>query len=127
MAEYKPGVCNIGKNEIRKRYAFGAAGFVIAAIISYVVFLLNLSHWALAFVFIALIMGFEGIFQGYFRFCAGFAAAGKYDLTGSGDSKGQVTDPGFHKKDMKKATDIHAYSIISAIILLAIIYLVLLR
>lgn len=67
-------------------------------------------------------MGFEGFYQGYFKFCAGFAAASKYDFTGSGDSKGKVTDSGSHMKDMKKATDIHLYSVISAIILIAIIY-----
>src|SRR5271157_5202492 len=107
MAEYQAGICNIGKNEIRKRYSLAVAAFVVTAIFLYASLSFNLPHWALLFSFIPLVLGFEGVYQGYFKFCAGFAAAGKYDFTGSGDSKGKVTDAGSHMKDMKKATDIH--------------------
>jgi fatty acid desaturase len=125
MSEYAPGVCNIGKNEIRKRYALAVAAFVIAAVYSYAVLAFALPHWALLISIIPLLMGFEGFYQGYFHFCAGFAAAGRYDLSGSEDSKGQVTDAASHRKDLAKAGQIHLYSIISAIIVAAIIYLAL--
>ena len=125
MAEYQPGVCNIGKNEIRKRYTLAAAGFLIAAIVTYAILALSLPKWALVFSFIILVMGFEGFYQGYFKFCAGFAAAGRYDFTGSQGSAGTVADRQAHKKDMEKARQIHIYSIGSSIVVVALIYFVL--
>lgn len=122
MPEYKPGVCNIGKNEIRKRYTLAIVAFVISALVLYASLSFDLSHWTLLFSFIPLLMGFEGFYQGYFRFCAGFAAAGKYDFTGSGGTKNKVTDSRSHKKDLQKARQIHIYSIISSIIVVVIIY-----
>jgi hypothetical protein len=122
MPGYEPGVCNIGRNEIRKRYALAAVGFVIAAIASYAIISFNLPRLVLLVSFIPLLMGFEGFYQGYLKFCAGFAAASVYDFTGSGGSRSQVTDPESHKKDMTKAIRIHLYSIISSIIIVAIIY-----
>ena len=122
MPGYEPGVCNIGRNEIRKRYALAAAGFVIAAIVSYAAFALGLPRWTLLVSFIPLLMGFEGFYQGYLHFCAGFAAVGLYDFAGSGGSRSKVADAGSHRQDMKKAMRIHAYSIISGLIVAAIIY-----
>lgn len=122
MEQYKPGVCNIGKNEIQKRYGLAVVAFVISTILVYSILAFNLPHWSLLLSFIPLVMGFEGFYQGYFKFCAGFASAGIYDFTGSGGSKSKVTDSNSHKKDMKKAMQIHIYSIISSLIIVAIIY-----
>jgi hypothetical protein len=125
MPEYKPGVCNIGKNEIKKRYALAVVAFIISALVAYSVLLLNWPRLTLFISFIPLVMCFEGFYQGYFKFCAGFAAAGKYDFTGSGNSKNKVADQESHKKDLRKAKQIHLYSIITAAIISIIIYLVL--
>ncbi len=124
MPEYMPGVCNIGKAEIRKRYALAAVAFVISAILAAAIILFNWPRLVLLVLFIPLAMAFEGLYQGYFRFCAGFAAAGKYDLTGSGGKEGKVTDSKSHKTDMLKARQIHIYSVASSIIIAVIIYFV---
>ena len=124
MAEYQPGICNIGKNEIRKRYILAIVGFVISAIVSYAILSFSLPKWALLFSFVALLIGFEGLYQGYFRFCAGFAAAGVYDFTGSGGSRSKVTNAKDHREDMRKAMRIHIYAIISSVII-TVIYFVL--
>jgi hypothetical protein len=125
MSGYTPGVCNIGRNEIRKRYALAVAGFIISALVCYVILAYGLPRWALLASFIPLIMGFEGFYQGHFRFCAGFAAAGVYDFTGSGGSRKKVVDAGSHRKDMAKAMQIHIYSAVSSVIVIIIIYLAL--
>jgi hypothetical protein len=123
MQEYQAGVCNIGKNEKRKRYTLAVVGFVIAALAVYAIASLALPRWVYLPSFIPLVLGYEGFYQGYFSFCAGFAAAGISDFTGSGGSRGKVTDQKSHAKDMQKAMQIHIYSIISSIIIVAIIYL----
>lgn len=125
MAQYQPGVCNIGKNEIRKRYGLAVVAFVIAAIVSYAILSFSWPKLALFFSFVLLLMGFEGFYQGYFKFCAGFAARGIYDFAGSGGSRNKVTNSEAHKEDMKKAKQIHIYSIVSSIIIIAIIYFLL--
>ena len=77
MAQYQPGTCNIGRAEIRKRYGLAAAAFALAAIASYVILLLGWPGPALLSPFALLLTGFEGFYQGYLKFCAGFAARGK--------------------------------------------------
>ncbi len=120
--DYVPGVCNIGKSETGKRYALAAAGFVIAAGYVLAAGPLGLSHLALVLAFIPLVIAFEGLYQGYFHFCAGFAARRMFDLSGSGGGMGKVADEDAHNQDMEKAKQIHAYSIVSAIVATAIIY-----
>ncbi len=120
MTEYRPGVCNIGKDEIRERYALAFMGFMISALLVSSVILYHLPRWSLLASIIPLALGFEGFYQGHFRFCAGFAAAGVYDV---GNSKKKVTDPNDHTKDMRKAKQIHAYSIVSAVLIAVVVYL----
>ena len=122
MAEYKPGVCNIRKNEVRERYALAFMGLMISAALISGIILYHLPRWSMIISFIPLLIGFEGFYQGYFRFCSGFAAAGVYD---DGKSKQKVTDPKDHQKDVQKAKQIYLYSVLSAVIIAAIAYLVL--
>jgi hypothetical protein len=120
--EYTPGVCNIGMNEVRKRYTLAAASFAVTAVILYAILSSSMPHLVLLVSLIPLVIGFEGFYQGYLHFCAGFAAGGIYDFTGSGGSRNRVTDPKAHKKDMRMANKIHAYSILSALVITAVIY-----
>ena len=122
MVEYQPGVCNIGKGEVRERYALAFMGFMISAALVSSIILYHLPRWYLLASFLSLVLGFEGLYQGRFRFCAGFAAAGVYY---AGETKKKVTDPKDHAKDMQKAKHIHLYSVVSGIIMAVIAYLVL--
>ena len=122
MSIYEPGVCNIGKVEIRKRYAFGLIGFILTIILAIVFISLNIYlPWSLLITIIPLVLGFEGIFQGKAKFCAGFAARGIYDFNGSGGGRNKVSSDDDHRKDLKKANRIHLYSVISGLIILVII------
>ncbi len=120
MAEYQPGVCNIGKGEIRERYALAFMGFMISAALVSAIILYHLPSWSLPISFLPLVPGFEGFYQARFRFCAGFAAAGVYNMD---NSKQKVTDPKDHAEDLKKAKQIHIYSIVSAAIIAIAVYL----
>lgn len=121
---YRPGVCNIGKNEIRKRYAGGFVGFAIAAVLAYAIVQFSLPTRSLLVCFIPLFLGAEEFYQGYFHFCAGFAARSIFDFSGSSDEKGSVTDREAHRLDMRKAMRINLYSGATAAIMTAIICLV---
>jgi hypothetical protein len=123
MGSYRPGVCNIGKNEIRKRYAIGLVGLLIAGALVYVIVQLSLPTWFLVVCFFPLFLGAEGFLQGYFKFCAGFAARSIFDFSGSNNEKGKVTDKEAHDLDMRKAMGINLYSLVMAAVVTAIIYL----
>jgi len=123
MDSYRPGVCNIGKNEIRKRYATGFVGLIIAAILVYELVLFSLPTWSLLTCFIPLFLGAEGFYQGYLKFCAGFAARSIFDFSGSSNEKGNVMDKEAHSLDMRKAMRINLYSLVTAAVLTVVIYL----
>ncbi len=121
MSEYQPGVCNIGPDEIRQRYALAFMGFAISAALVSSISLYHLPRWSLLVSVITLILGFEGLYQATSKFCAGFAAAGVYD---TGNSKKKVTDPKDHAKDMGRAKKVHLYSILSGLMIAIILYLI---
>ena len=123
MARYKPGVCNIGKNEIRKRYALGIVGFVAALILIYSLVEFSAPKWSLVACIIPLFLGSSGMYQGYFRFCSGFAALGIFDFSGSSGRRGKVTGEKAHKLDMQRALKINLYSLDTAAILTLLIYI----
>jgi len=120
---YRPGVCNIGKNEIRKRHATGFVGFIIAGVVAFAIAEFSLPTWSLLVCFFPLFIGAEGVLQGYFKFCAGFAARSIFDFSGSGDEKGEVTDKQAHNLDMRKARRINLYSLVMAAVVTILIYL----
>jgi hypothetical protein len=123
--KYEAGVCNIGKNEIRKRYAFGVSGVVVTGVLIFALKVLFAPGWTILFAFFPLALAFEGFYQGRFGFCAGFAAKGIFDLSGSGGKAGRVANAKAHAKDMAKAMKIHLYSLVSAAIVSAFLYLIL--
>ena len=111
---YEPGICNIGRTEIRKRYSFGAIGFILTVALFYYFMLSGmLTQWFVLLV-IPLFAGFEGLYQGRMHFCAGFAMGGKYDLSGTRKDKGKVTNKTSHRLDITQAMKIHIYSLYSS-------------
>lgn len=118
MSHYQPGVCNLGKNEINKRYIAGVVGFgltiVLTAILIYFDFYLP---YSLIFDIIPLMVGFAGVYQARNKFCVAFAARGIYNFTGTADEKGKVINVDFHKLDLVKAKKINLESLGSSLII----------
>ncbi len=77
---YKPGQCNIGQAERLKRLMIGMMGFVIA-IIGAILFLFYMNNPYYMFMLaIPIFMGFFGVFQYAFKFCAVNGLTRKYDM-----------------------------------------------
>lgn len=66
--------------------------------------------------------GFVGVFQDYFRFCVAFGALARYDLSGSSDDAGSVTDADAVARDRKRAAQLLTYAAVSAAVLTALAY-----
>ena len=103
MAEYQPGVCNIGAEQRRARRRSGVGSFGLAAAVVLAVVLdvaPATALWATApFVF----GGWVGLVQDYYGFCVAFGALARYDLTGSGGTTGSVADAEAVAADRRRA------------------------
>ncbi len=122
MAEYQPGVCNIGADERRIRRYAGTAAFVAAALYVVAVVGLSMPATALLGVFVPLFGGFVGLLQDRYRFCAGFGVLGRYDLSGSGGTAGSVDDAEAVRRDRRRAVTILAYAVAAAAAGTALVY-----
>jgi len=118
---YQPGVCNIGRDERRKRRVAGVAGFVGAVAYLGIVLLFGLPDRFLLGTFAFLFGGFVGVFQDYFRFCVAFGALARYDLSGSTDEAGSVAEADAVRRDRKRALQILTYAALSAAVVTALV------
>lgn len=115
MADYRPGACNIGEAEQRRRYALGAVAAVATLGLVTWVFGFGGPAWALVLAAVPLFGAAEGYFQGKYQFCTGFAALGIYDVSADGDTRRQVTDEANRRADLRRAWQIHAYAAATAV------------
>jgi len=122
MTEYQPGVCNIGRDERRKRRRLGvltllaAGGYVLAILVT------NRPATLLLGAFPLLFGGVLGLLQDRLGFCAGFAALARYDLSGSGGSAGKATDREALRTDRLRAVQIAAGAAAIAAIATGLLY-----
>ncbi|WP_276270749.1 hypothetical protein [Haloarcula litorea] len=111
MADYQPGVCNIGRTQRRLRLAAGVGSFLAAgALVGARLFGLApaATVWAAApFVF----GGWLGVLQDRFRFCVAFAALARYDLSGSGGAGGRASDREAVRADRRRAIALLGYAL----------------
>lgn len=125
MAEYQPGVCNIGHAEQRKRYGLGLVGATFTVLLTILLGIGVLPSLTIALVLITVFAAFEGFLQGYFSFCAGFASKGIYDTSETGEEREEVGSEEARKKDKVRALQIHMYSLTGTVTTTAFIYLAL--
>jgi hypothetical protein len=100
--DYQPGACNIGPDEIRRRWIGGHIG--LAATIGLLVVLLAVDAPPMARLLVALPAAGAAIsyLQAYLRFCAAFGLAGIYNFGNRGDS-GSVSDSADRSRDRRRA------------------------
>jgi len=122
MSEYQPGVCNIGRDERRKRRTLGAVSFLAAAVYAGVVVGTGRPAGLLLGSFPLLFGGFMGIVQDRMGFCAGFGALARYDLSGSGGGAGSVAEEAAVKQDRIRAFQVVAVSAAAAVVATMAVY-----
>jgi hypothetical protein len=106
---YRPGVCNIGPAEIRRRRQIGWLG--VAGTLGLALLLPALEAPAASGLLLAIPAAgaFSGFIQAHLRFCAGFGLAGMQNLGALGDEQ-RVEDAGARSADRRKALLVHAAS-----------------
>lgn len=111
---YIPGVCNIGKSEIKRRKQAGWIG-LIATIILYGMFVyLGVPRFWRFVIFVPALISAIGFLQAYMDFCAYFGLRGIFNFGAAGKTD-TVEQAEFRVKDRNKALEIIIYSVIVGI------------
>jgi hypothetical protein len=97
---YRPGACNIGPRERRRRYRLAAGAFLVAAAYLLVVAVSGVPAVFVFGAFVPLSLGCEWCLQGRQSFCATLGFAGRYAFA---DRAGEVTDEAARRVDRRYA------------------------
>ena len=103
--DYQPGVCNIGPAEIARRRRTGHVGLIAAVALFALLVAIGAPPIARLLVAIPAILSASGYLQAYFKFCAGFGAAGVYNFEDVGTTD-RIADAASRALDRAKATRI---------------------
>ncbi len=124
MAEYIPGVCNIGAEEIQNRRKLGYIWFIVSIVLLAILFVIHANPLVRLLVFLPALICASGFYQAYFHFCAGYGNSGLYNVAKSVGKYDTVEKAEFRAKDKKKAQQIFALSIATAFVMAVIAALV---
>jgi len=119
--QYKPGACNIGPAEIRRRYWIGYTGLVLMAALILCVEWFHLPRIARLGLFIPAVYTFSGFVQAVKRFC--FVYGWKSVASLSGRRKfNKITNENFQRQDRNTAISIVGMVLICSAILTTIYF-----
>jgi hypothetical protein len=105
--EYRPGVCNIGPAEIRRRRQIGYLGLAAAVAVAAALLALDAPAWTRLIIALPVAGALSGFIQAQQRFCAGFAMSGLQNM----GEQVRVEDAAARAADRRKAILIHGASI----------------
>ncbi len=121
MSQYIPGVCNIGRAEIRKRQQLGWIGIILTLLIGISLMIANTPHWWRILIAFPAAAGAAGFLQARFHFCAYFGLTALFNV-----DEARLTDTPsqseFRQKDRKKAWLIIFLTILTTILITSIFY-----
>ncbi|CAG1001590.1 MAG: hypothetical protein OIN86_05570 [Candidatus Methanoperedens sp.] len=122
--KYIPGVCNIGKSEIKRRKQAGWSGLIITVILLGLLVYFDVPRpWRLV-IFIPAMMTAIGFLQAHMHFCAYFGMQGVFNFSPEIGKTDTVEQAEFRAMDRRKAWQIITYSaIIGAVIAIISYYL----
>ena len=120
QADYIPGTCNIGGDELRSRRIFAAIGLVLSlsALITFIA--TDVSQSARLGIFIPLLVMSVGWVQSRKKFCLAYGFAGTFNFGKLGNLS-RVSDPIARAADRRTALMIFAQSALYAAVLTALV------
>jgi uncharacterized membrane protein len=122
MAEYIPGVCNIGPAEIVRRKSAGWVGVTMSAILVLLFLLFHIPSVYSLIIFLPAALAASGFLQAYLHFCAGFGFKGVYNLMKPAGQTETVEKAEFRQKDKEKAQKIMFFSLLIGLVVAGLLY-----
>jgi hypothetical protein len=112
--EYIPGTCNIGRQEVARRYRAMFAGLVISALWVLCIEWWQMHRaWKLTLFFPALLIT-SGFLQATHKFCLAYGWRGVFSVRGYRKAE-KVTDPEFIRADRKMALMLTGQVVLAAV------------
>jgi len=99
---YRPGICNIGPEEIRRRRRAGHIGLVATFVVLAVLIAVGAPPLTRLLVALPAAAAASGYLQAWFKFCAGFGSMGVFNFGPLGETH-QVVDDEARALDRSKA------------------------
>ena len=120
--EYQPGVCNIGPAEIARRRRSGHVGLIATIALFAILVAIGAPPLARLLLVIPAAISASGYLQAYFKFCAGFGAAGVYNFDEVGTTD-KVADAAARALDRAKSMRIGliSFAIGAAVAIVAVL------
>jgi hypothetical protein len=109
-SEYRPGTCNIGPDEIRRRRRAGHTGLVATIVLFVILVAIDAPPIARLLVALPATIAASGYLQARLRFCAGFAAQGVFNFGPVGETA-TVADDQARAQDQARGRRIAAASL----------------
>jgi len=122
-SSYIPGVCNIGEAEIRRRLRFGWAGLAAYVLLGALLLLIDADRTARLIVFVPAFAASFGFMQAYLHFCAYFGLSALFNFQEAGSSPEEIWEEELRTADRRRAWQIIGYSVLIAIAMTAVVYL----
>ena len=104
-AAYRPGVCNIGPEEIARRRRAGHVGVIVTVAALLVLVAIGASPLARLLVALPAAVAASGYLQAWLRFCAGFGSRGVFNFGPLGRTEA-VPDDDARRLDRRRSRDI---------------------
>jgi hypothetical protein len=114
--EYRPGVCNIGAEEIGRRRRAGHVGLVASVVLFVVLLAIGAPHLVRLLVALPAAAAASGYLQAWLRFCAGFGSRGVFNFGQLGRTE-QVADEDSRSRDRSKARQIMLASLVIGVVI----------
>jgi hypothetical protein len=99
--EYRPGVCNIGPDEIARRRRSGHLGAIATLVTLAVLLFVGAPPLARFIVALPAAMAAAGYLQAYFKFCVAFGSAGVFNFGARGNTQ-HVVDAAARASDRRR-------------------------
>jgi hypothetical protein len=109
---YRPGVCNIGPEEIGRRRRAGHVGLVASVVLLVVLLAIGAPHLVRLLVALPAAVAASGYLQAWLRFCAGFGSRGVFNFGQLGRTD-QVPDEDSRSRDRSRARQIFLASLVT--------------
>jgi hypothetical protein len=102
---YRPGQCNIGPYEIRRRRRTGHVGLVASTALLAVLLLVDADPLARLTLIAPVTLSASGYLQAWLKFCAGFGQLGVFNFGEAGEG-GTIADEAARAADRRRARQI---------------------
>lgn len=117
---YKPGVCNIGRAEIRRRQVLGVVATVVTVALFVVIVVFDLAWGLRLLIFVPSFLAVFGFLQASQEFCARFGLTGFSNFDELGSEIETLHEPEFRAKDRRKAIRILVWAAVVALVVLLV-------